>query len=282
MKQALVSFCIVILLVVVSGCSNVNSPVTVDGSITGVVSLGNEIGSSSPNPFTSSAGVSVSLDGTSLSTVTDSSGFWKFDNIPSGNYDVTITKSGFGLTRIYGVTVGGPGTAFIPRVALGELPSEAPTLVSANVVTVVWSDTGKQHQRQDLEIRWKTPYDRSYCGLTIFMDKDGSVQPADLHFYSTLNGNGLQEWLGWYNGMVADSLPHSNPHDGLISCPVETLHARGITSGAKIYISLAQWDPYPINGEAPNTKVTYYDPIHNQNRLISPSPRSNVVELTMP
>ncbi|MDP4220713.1 MAG: hypothetical protein Q8916_04040 [Bacteroidota bacterium] len=50
----------------------------------------------------------------------------------------------------------------------------------------------------------------------------------------------------------------------------------------KIYISLAQWDSYPINGQAPYTTVTYYDPINNQNRLISPTPASNVVSLTMP
>jgi hypothetical protein len=284
MKKALLSFYIFILFVAVSGCtnSNVNSPASINGSITGVVSLGSEFKGSSPNTFASSSGVSVSLDGTSFSTLTDSSGFWKFDNVPAGNYDVTIAKSGFGLMRTYGVAVGGPGTAFIPRVDLGELPSQAPELISANVVNVVWTDSGKQHQRQDLQIRWKTTYDRSYSGLTIFMDNNASVQPADVHFYSSLNGNGFLDWLGWYESNIADSLPHSNPHDGLISCPIETLHAKGITSGTKIYISLAQFDPYPINGQAPNTLATYYDPIHNQNRLISPSPASNVVSLTMP
>ena len=188
--------------------------------------------------------------------------------------------------RTYGVAVGGPGTAFIPRVDLGELPTQAPEIVSANVVTVVWTDSGKQHQRQDLQIRWKTPYDRSYEGLAIFIDNNASAAPADVHLYSTLSaaisGSELQYWNGWSQSGGVDSLPHSNPRDGLISCPIETLHAKGITSGMKIYISLAQWDPYPINGQAPNTFVTYYDPIHNQNRLISPSPGSNVVALTMP
>jgi hypothetical protein len=282
MKRALLSICSVILLVAVSGCDSVsvNSPASsMPGSITGVVSLGKQLDAHSPNNFANSAGVTVSLDGTSLSTITDSSGFWKFDNIPSGNYDITITKSGFGLTRMYGVAVGGPGTAHIPRVNLGELPSQAPELISATTVTIAEPDTGQPHQRQDLQIRWKTPYDRSYSGLTIFMDKTALVQPADLHFYSTLNGSGLQEWLGWFFGGDGN---FSNTYNGQISCPIETLHAHGITSGMKIYITLAQWDPYPINGEAPNTKVTYYDPVHNQNRLISPSPRSNVVEVTMP
>ena len=284
MKQLLGSFCLIILFAVVSGCSTPNSPASSGGSITGIVTLGSQIGTSSQKTFASSAGASISLDGTSLSTLTDSSGFWKIDNVPAANYDVTITKSGFGLTRIYGVAIGGPGTAYIPRVALGDLPSKAPELVSAKIVTVVWTDSGTVHQREDLQIRWKTSYDRSYSGLAIFMDKDASVQPGDVHFYSTVSGNALSyDWYGWYQTTaVADSLPHSNTNDGLISCPLATLHTKGISTGMKMYISLAQWNPYSINGDAPNTKTVYYDPIHNQNRLISPSPASNVVEVTIP
>ncbi|MEP7233681.1 MAG: carboxypeptidase-like regulatory domain-containing protein [Ignavibacteriota bacterium] len=290
MKQTLLSFCVLVLIAVVSGCtstnsSNPNSTTSLNGSITGTVSLGRELGSS-PNTFSSSAGVTVSLDGTSLSATTDSSGFWKLDNVPSGNYDVTITKSGFGLTRNYGVAISGPGTTYIPRIYLGELPSQAPELISANVATINWTDTGKQKQRVELQVQWKTPYDRSYSDICIFLDKNNTVQPADVHFYTTLSsttgGNLQQEWLGFSWGDSRDPILHSTEFEGVVACPIETLHAHGIASGTTIYVSLSQYDPYGINGVAPNNKATYYDPVNNQNRIISPSPRSNVVAVTIP
>ena len=273
-----------VVLAALSGCSSSSSPssTTSPGSLSGIVSLGREVSGSSPMRYVNSSGVTVSLDGTSISTQTDSSGYWKLTNVAGGNYDVTITKPGFGLTRIYGVYIGGPGTAFIPRIALGEIPPNAPQLVSAEIKTIVWSDTGKQHQRDDLQIRWTSSYDRNYSGLSVFLDKEATVQSADTHFYIGLNG-GQGIWSGWFEGPSNDTTrPFSNQYNGMMSCPIETLHAQGITSGMKVYISLCQYDPFGVNGEAPNDNITYYDPIHNQNHLISPTPRSNVVAITMP
>ncbi len=273
---------VLILSELLASCTQSNNPSNEQsGSITGVVTLGTELNGSSPRAYPSSAGVDVALDSTSFSTVTDSTGFWKFNNVPAGNYDVTISKAGFGLTRVYGVSIEGPGTAHIPSIDLGEAPATPPQLVSAQVATITWSDSGQQHQRQDLQIRWTTPFDRDICGLCMFIDKDSSVQPAGVHWYFSLDG-GNGPWEGWFGRESYDTMAFSSSNNGLMACPVSALHAAGIPSGSTAYISLAQYDPYGINSSAPNNTITYYDPVHNQSRLISPSPRSNIIAVTIP
>src|SRR5690242_15062578 len=113
MKQVFFLCYSLVVVVFLNSCSSSSSPnsTSAPGSLTGSVALGREIGGSSPINYANSSGVTVSLDGTSISTKTDSTGYWKLDNVAAGNYDVTITKAGFGLTRIYGVYIGGPGTA---------------------------------------------------------------------------------------------------------------------------------------------------------------------------
>ncbi|HWF45030.1 MAG TPA: hypothetical protein VG537_10345, partial [Candidatus Kapabacteria bacterium] len=201
--------------------------------------------------------------------------------------NVTITKPGFGLDRVYGVAVAGPGTNFIPQVDLGEIPAVGPHIVSASIVnatiqvgfdSVLGADSlgdsvhhsvPHYEQQQQLQIHRIIPLDVNYHGICIFIDKDSSKQPGDVHWLSSIDGVGPISWSGiWY--------------DTAIVCPVSALHTAGISSGTTIYLSLAQFDPYPINGAENYNHAYYYDPVHNQNRLISPSPRSNVIAITIP
>ena len=273
-------FCILSLIAILCGCGGSSTSVNIqNGALTGVVSLGSEW-TSSPLNFPNSAGVTVALDQTALSTTTDSTGFWKFDNVPAGNYDVTISKSGFGLIRVYGFTVEGPGTAYIPHIDLGEVPSTAPKLEWARIADR-WIRPDSQYvAEKDLEVRWTSPLDCTYAGLCIFLDKDSLEQPGDVHWNSALDAP--EPWEGWFGGYPSDTTPFSSSNEGLLACPVNALHASGIPSGSTVYISLAQLDPYTANGAPPYNEETYYDPVHNQNRLISPSPRSNVIAVVVP
>ena len=268
------SFFTLVFLGALYGCSGSTSSLVniQNGALTGVVSLGSEWGSG-PLNFSSSAGVTVALDSTTFSTMTDSAGFWRLNNVPAGNYDVTISKSGFGLFRVYGVTIEGPGTAFIPHIDLGEAPPVATKLEWVGVTDVPTRDTGYATIKE-LEVRWSIPLARTYSSLCIFLDKDSLEQPGDVHWY--FNFDGHAPWDGLYSGGSSDS------SGGLQGCPIEELHAAGIPSGSTVYVSVAQLDPYSINGQPPNNGEMYYDPIHNQHRLISPSPRSNVIAVVVP
>src|SRR5438128_2327425 len=45
------------------------------------------------------AGVTISIDGTPFSAVTDSSGRWGMQNVPAGTYDISFRKNGYALWK---------------------------------------------------------------------------------------------------------------------------------------------------------------------------------------
>lgn len=49
------------------------------------------------------SGATVTIDQTNVSTQTNSAGKWTLDSIPFGTYDLTISKPGFGSSRIMGL-----------------------------------------------------------------------------------------------------------------------------------------------------------------------------------
>jgi predicted heme/steroid binding protein len=56
-----------------------------------------------------SSGITVSLEGTNYSTVTDDSGRFELKNVPSGTYTVRWSKPGYGDIRYIGATIQGGG-----------------------------------------------------------------------------------------------------------------------------------------------------------------------------
>src|ERR1035441_7339748 len=84
------------------------------------------------NNVTPFSGITVSLDGTNISSVTDDSGYYELDNVPSGTYNVTLSKPGYGSIRWYGREVQGGGNAPIYWDEYADpqqnLPYNTPTL----------------------------------------------------------------------------------------------------------------------------------------------------------
>jgi hypothetical protein len=64
---------------------------------------------------------------------------------------------------------------------------------------------------------------------------------------------------------------------------MQWLHSVGIAPGTTVYLSASQVDFYSLwKSGGPYSSGTYYDPINNTTRFISPGPRSNVVAITIP
>lgn len=225
-----------------------SNPVTTipNGSINGTVTLvGNGTG-----PLSSSAGVTAALDGTNYSAQTDSNGFWHIDNVAPGNYDVVVSKAGFGACRVYGVTVEGPGTAHVDDgMYIGIAPTDIPTIKSVTIANGALSIEGG--------------------GAVIFFDRNPNMQPGDAHTASTYT-EGLKPLPSLDSGTTT-------------AFSIQSLHNVGLPSGSTVYISSSDAD---IFGYSRNYDIinqgTYYDPVHNVLRLISPGPRSNVIAITMP
>jgi hypothetical protein len=230
------------------GSCKSNSVATLqDGSITGTVRLvGNGTGSIY-NP----AGVTASLDGTNYSAQADSNGIWRIDNVAPGNYDVAVSKPGFGTCRVYGVTVEGPGTAHLDDgMYIGIAPTDTPTI--SNVIVA----NGELSMVVSL-------------GGNIFFDRDPNVQPGDVH--TAVSGIGGLNPIAFHDSSSS------------IAFSIESLHNAGLPAGTTIYISASDADMfgyfrnYSIDGQG-----MYYDPVHNVYRLISPGPRSNVTAIKIP
>jgi hypothetical protein len=206
------------------------------------------------NRLSTSAGVTVSLDGANYTTQTDSAGFWEIGNVSPGNYNVTVSKTGFGLIRAYGVTIEGPGMAYVsPQMTLGIAPSTVPVL--SNVVIAPRKDSGVVTNDSLLS------GDYSGGANMFFIDNSPNVQPGDAHMlleYGTEGGNHFDYSLS-------------------------NLRSAGIKSGMTVYLSACElnWSSVWIYGGG-YSSGTYYDPVDNSTRFISPGPRSNVVAITIP
>jgi hypothetical protein len=242
-----------LLLVLIFGqllvsCKQTGNPSDVQsGSITGIASLWDSAG-----PMTSSAGVMVTLDNSNYTTKTDSTGFWEIDNVAPGNYNVTVSKPGFGLCHAFGVTVEGPGTATVaPTMTFGIEPTTP--LVLTNVAVT--------HGDSLLTGEFSGGNDNSGSGedflSLIFLDLTPNVQPADVH----------AQWLQ----------PQSNENSNQFAFSLA-----GIPSGTTVYISGCQanftsvWHPGGFIGSG-----TYTDTL-GSTHFISPGPESNVVAITIP
>lgn len=71
-------------------------------------------------------GVKVSLDGTSLTAISDVSGKWKIDNVPSRTYNITFEKENFGYTKLFSFGFLGGVPITVPTQTLFKLPDCSP------------------------------------------------------------------------------------------------------------------------------------------------------------
>ena len=88
-------------------------------------------------------GVSVSVEGTSYTTTTNSEGYWRFDELPAGTYILKFTREGFAENRLYNQQFVGGGHLYTGTDQMYRLPSFSITSLNAYL-----SDTAHQHYPQ--------------------------------------------------------------------------------------------------------------------------------------
>jgi hypothetical protein len=119
MKKFALFTALVSLLAVSCKKDNTPIPVITTGNMVGSVSLYNERN----NQLPSSAGMTVSIDGTGFSTTTAANGSYQFANVPNDVYALTFSKEGFGTYKLIGYshTATGGVSSVIPAKSLGQL-----------------------------------------------------------------------------------------------------------------------------------------------------------------
>ncbi len=65
------------------------------------------------------AGVSVKLDSTELTAITDDQGYFIIENVPAGSYDLVAAKAGYGTRKLYSLDIfSGTDTTYINKFDL--------------------------------------------------------------------------------------------------------------------------------------------------------------------
>lgn len=103
------------------------------GAIQGSVYLFDVYG----NPLPSDSGATVSIDNTSplLQTITGINGGFTIPSVPSGTYDLTVAKQGFGTMRLLGFqNAGSASGTYAPQLKTAVIPQY--TIKSASIDTL--------------------------------------------------------------------------------------------------------------------------------------------------
>ena len=103
------------------GCEGDQGPAgpLLSGSLSGFVSLYDDEGDRVAN----CSGVAITLDGTTSRTVTDSTGRWQLDGLPTGTYTIVYTKDGYFEERVEELQFLGGGTFHVARVGMYRFPT---------------------------------------------------------------------------------------------------------------------------------------------------------------
>ncbi len=73
--------------------------------------------------YNASQGIKVSIEGTGMTTITDSAGLYSFNNLPFGSYTVSFSKPGYGSTKIFNLSCYGNGEVDVNRTLVCKYPA---------------------------------------------------------------------------------------------------------------------------------------------------------------
>jgi hypothetical protein len=246
-----ISFAFLFLMILCAGCVTEHDD--------GVVTLaGRAVLMDSTGAIrTDFSGVTVTADGTKFTATTDITGAWQIDGLPSGEYDISATKAGFGTYHWYEQTYA-HGRYDLATIALAEMPNIAPV-----IDTAYWNPYPLPNN-QELEVGGPL-----ITGISRIMTVEGycdlkpNVLPDQSHLLTTLSGGGSRNAVGF-----------TFFRNDLISA--------GARAGDTLYLSSS------IVGDAPNegggewayALASFYDPRAHETRSCT-GPKSNVLTLVM-
>jgi hypothetical protein len=118
-ERLVASLTALILVSTLTGCSEDQAagPSYPTGTMVGRVLLYDTLGMNLP-----ASGVTVTIEGTGLTTTTDERGEWSIPNVPTRTYDVRFDKPGYGYSKQTSVVFVGGGVVRINQVTLYPIP----------------------------------------------------------------------------------------------------------------------------------------------------------------
>jgi hypothetical protein len=109
-------------LMLFGACKNGTTVVETDtGTFRGNITLFDANGDTLPNY----AGATVQIQGTTFQATSSANGDWQINNVPTGIYNILLTKPGFDTLTIPQYQFSGAGTAFIMSTAIQALPMDS-------------------------------------------------------------------------------------------------------------------------------------------------------------
>ncbi|MDP4198101.1 MAG: carboxypeptidase-like regulatory domain-containing protein [Bacteroidota bacterium] len=241
------------LLLIATACNSTNDPpATYRGDLKGRVKIYSNWNASLP-----SEGITVVLDDGSDSTLTDTDGYWSLSGVPIGTHEITASKDGFGKTSLFNIQVTPGGLTWVPSAAMNQNQPYLCAIPTGNIeVDSLRIDTFAQENWAD-QFSCYFSFD-TLTGYSEFLDTSADVQPADVHLIMWQSlGHVKSNWMTWHR--------------------FSDLWGLGLKPGTTLYYSVCKCN----GGDNQEGASLYYDPVHNQYRVATPGPKSNVVKLSM-
>ena len=102
-------------------------------------------------------GVTVCIEGTTFTTLSDSNGVWALNDVPIGTYNLYFAKAGYDTVSLYGQTFTANGTLILNRIALESITTAVFSDIATNydissdksdtigeIITTTWADTANE------------------------------------------------------------------------------------------------------------------------------------------
>jgi hypothetical protein len=155
------------------------------------------------------AGMKDSLNGTSKVALTDSTGFYTFAGLTTGNYSFTITASGYGMTKVQNFQFVGGGDTY-HDVKISQIPD-------FNVLTCTDSIAGT-----NVIVKGTLPADPKVRTVVVFVAGVSNVSSLPQYYLDYFSKN---------TTLV-------NPNNFAISIPQSDFINLGIASGSTAYFAV--------------------------------------------
>jgi hypothetical protein len=209
------------------------------------------------------SGVTVSLEGTNFSTITDDSGRFELKNVPGGTYNVRWSKPGYGDVRYIGAAIQGGGNApvyialpnyeFVPGINITTYLA-AFSHVAANVQTASFS-SGQNNGTYlvvDGSYTDDEPIMTNYNQdeITVFFSHRQDVSPIEGHYDGYYSDYGSNSQLNGKSVALFDTTNNT------FHCVIIGGEPGNFYSGDSLYIAVYGTSFY-------NEGSYYFDPAYN-------------------
>ena len=251
-------YCFVLVLFFLTGCAlEPQVPTGPTGSVSGYAYLYSSTGTLLP----SSAGITVSVNGTNKSAQTNDSGKWTVTGLAAGNYSLTYSKTGFGDVMDFDLKTAGKDTVIEDDEA--DLSQPAPDQINFQRFTVSLSQLDSIASYNIIGAM-EPPFLRIRAAVLCISTDSASLarnpESAPLLLSFSMPGSGYDGGFDWSstNALTADG--KSFPH------------------GATLFATVC------ISGEGQDGEYlsNYFDPTLGKEVFTSLGRHSQVLTATMP